>query len=94
MGRCFGATGEIILPIYVYECLDCLGEWKESHLMCEFPKGCFWCDSENIHRKPSNFSFGSAKEEKKNKVGDLTKDFIENSMKDLKNQKKELDKNR
>jgi hypothetical protein len=82
------------LPIYVYECLDCLEEWKENHLMCEEVNGCFWCQSDNIHRKPSNFSFDSTKEEKKSKVGDLTKDFIENSMKDLRDQKKELDKNR
>ena len=82
------------MPIYVYECLDCLGEWKESHLMCEFQKGCFWCDSENIHRKPSNFSYGTEKQEKSKKVGDLTEEFIQNSIEDLKNQKKELDNDR
>ena len=82
------------MPIYVYQCGDCLGEWKESHLMCETVEDCFWCDSRNVNRKPSNFSFNSDKTESTKKVGDLTKEFIENSKDDLKNQKKELDKDR
>ena len=82
------------MPIYVYQCGDCLGEWKENHLMCETIESCPWCDSKNIGRKPSNFSFNSDKFESAKKVGDLTKEFIENSKDDLKNQKKELDKDR
>jgi|TARA_R110000824_G_scaffold36799_1_gene113886 hypothetical protein len=74
--------------------MDCLGEWKENHLMSETAEACFWCHSENIHRKPSNFSYGSIKQEKNKKVGDLTEEFIHSSKEDLKNQKKELDKNR
>ena len=34
------------------------------------------------------------KTEQKKKVGDLTNEFIENSMEDLRKQKEELDKNR
>tara|TARA_R100000388_G_scaffold94967_2_gene84559 strand:- start:9315 stop:9563 length:249 start_codon:yes stop_codon:yes gene_type:complete len=82
------------LPIYVYQCGDCLGEWKENHLMSESIEDCPWCDSKNIARKPSDFTFNSKKQEKQKKVGDLTREFIENSKEDLKNQKKGLDKNR
>ena len=82
------------MPIYVYQCGDCLGEWKTSHLMSETIEECSWCGSENIGRKPSSFSFNGNKQDKKKKVGDLTKEFIENSKEDLKNEKKELDSSR
>jgi len=82
------------LPIYIYQCGDCLGEWKENHLMSEEIDECPWCSSKNIGRKPSNFSYGSKKQQKTNKVGDLTNEFIQNSKQDLKNQKKELDNSR
>tara|TARA_Y100001937_G_C6911354_1_gene237624 strand:+ start:303 stop:551 length:249 start_codon:yes stop_codon:yes gene_type:complete len=82
------------MPIYVYECMDCLGEWKENHLMSETIEDCFWCMSKNVHRKPSSFSYNNKKQEKQKRVGDLTEQFIENSKDDLKNQKKELDSSR
>ena len=77
------------MPIYVYQCGDCLGEWKENHLMSESIEECPWCSSKNIGRKPSDFSYGANK-----KTGDLTKEFIESSKEDLKNQRKELDNSR
>jgi len=83
------------MPIYVYECADCLGEWKESHGMHEDSEGCHWCDGSNIKRIPSFFSTSlDKKKEKAAKAGDLTKEFIENSKKDLKLQKQELNKDR
>ena len=82
------------MPIYVYQCGDCLGEWKENHLMSETIEECPWCSSKNIGRKPSNCSYNSKKQEQTQKVGDLTREFIENSKDDLKNQKKEQDKDR
>ena len=82
------------MPIYVYQCGDCLGEWKTSHLMCETIDNCSWCDSKNIGRKPTSFSYSTDKQEENKKTGDLTKEFIENSKEDLKNQKKELDSSR
>ena len=82
------------MPIYVYQCGDCLGEWKENHLMSESIDDCPWCHSKNIGRKPSNFSHKTNKQQKKKKTGDLTNEFIQNSIEDLKNQKKELDSTR
>ena len=78
------------MPIYLYECLDCLGEWKESHSMTEDVEECFWCSSRNVHRVPSTFTNLAKKTEVKRKIGDLTNEFIENSKDDLKNQKKHL----
>ena len=78
------------MPIYVYECLDCLGEWKESHGMTEDVEECFWCDSRNVHRKPSEFTNLSKKTLHNRKVGDLTNEFIESSKEDLKKHKKTL----
>tara|TARA_R100000008_G_scaffold86740_1_gene81261 strand:- start:383 stop:634 length:252 start_codon:yes stop_codon:yes gene_type:complete len=83
------------MPIYVYACNACLGEWKESHGMTEDVEKCNWCESHNIYRKPSSFTnLSKPKTAKKKKVGDLTNEFIENSKQDLSKQKKELDKNR
>jgi len=82
------------MPIYVYECNDCLGEWKTSHSMTETEEECTWCESKNIYRKPSNFSNLSKKVATRRKVGDLTNEFIENSRKNLQNQKQELNKKR
>lgn len=82
------------MPIYIYQCQECLGEWKENHGMTEKSEFCFWCDSQDIFRKPSNFSNLSKKVDEKKKVGDLTNEFIENSKEDLKKQKEELDKKR
>jgi hypothetical protein len=62
--------------------------------MCETIEDCFWCDSKNVGRKPTEFSYTGSKQEQKKKTGDLTKEFIENSKEDLKNQKKELDSSR
>ena len=82
------------MPIYVYQCGDCLGEWKENHLMGEKVEECPWCSSKNIGRKPSEFSYNANKKQKKKKIGDLTNEYIENSKEDLKNQRKELDSSR
>ena len=82
------------MPIYVYECLDCLGEWKESHGMTEAIEECYWCHSGNFHRKPSQFANLTKITKQKRKIGDLTKEFIENSKEVLKNHKEELDSKR
>ena len=82
------------MPIYIYECLDCLGEWKESHGMTEDIEECHWCHSGNFHRKPSQFTNLTKVKQQKRKIGDLTNEFIENSKEVLKNHKEELDHKR
>ena len=53
---------------FTYTNGDCLGEWKENHLMSETIEECTWCGSKNIGRKPSEFSYGSSKQQKIKKL--------------------------
>ena len=63
-----------------------MGDWLEE---------CESCSSTDIVRKPPLFSSRSTgKVEQEKKVGEVTKEFIENARDDLKTQKKELDKKR
>ena len=82
------------MPIYLYKCHECGVEWKESHGMTEEIEKCHECNSSDIFRKPTLFSNLTKEKKYKNKVGQLTKEFIENSKKDLQQQKEELGKNR
>jgi len=65
---------------------------EEDGQQCD--KGNYYDYSGKPDRKPTNFTSNTNKQEKKKKVGDLTKEFIENSKEDLKNEKKELDSSR
>tara|TARA_R110000824_G_scaffold153926_23_gene325817 strand:+ start:7126 stop:7362 length:237 start_codon:yes stop_codon:yes gene_type:complete len=78
----------------MYECLECQTEWKVNHGMLEEEEQCAECKSTNIGRKISDFTLTFKKQVVKKKTGDLTKEFIENSKKDLKQHKRELDKSR
>jgi len=82
------------MPIYIYECGDCLGRWKENHGMTETIEDCFWCDSRNVYRKPSQLASIFKPHLKKKKAGDLTKEFIEDAREDLKQQKNDMDETR
>tara|TARA_R110000824_G_scaffold8737_4_gene39610 strand:- start:35958 stop:36206 length:249 start_codon:yes stop_codon:yes gene_type:complete len=79
------------MPIYIYECTDCLEEFKVSHGMSETATSCEWCESKNIDRKPLFFTNLSKKKKSINKVGDLTKDFINISKDTLDEYKKDLE---
>tara|TARA_R110002020_G_scaffold151975_1_gene329449 strand:+ start:36 stop:284 length:249 start_codon:yes stop_codon:yes gene_type:complete len=78
------------MPIYIYACSDCGGEWKESHSMHEEIEECSWCESANIYRKPSLFCNLSKQKERKQKVGSQVRESIEDSRKDLEQQKEGL----
>tara|TARA_Y100000590_G_scaffold470147_2_gene662314 strand:- start:697 stop:945 length:249 start_codon:yes stop_codon:yes gene_type:complete len=82
------------MPTYVYECSECEKQFKASHLMTENYESCDLCESTNIQRVPTMFTNLSKKITKKSKVGDETKDFIEQSKEELKQQKKDLDNER
>jgi len=81
------------MPVYIYGCSDCSEEFKVNHGMREEWDTCNFCNSTNIARIPSLVTKlkTTAKEAK---VGDLTNEFIENAKKDLRQQKKGLDKKR
>lgn len=82
------------MPIYLYECLGCKESFKVRHSMSEVCECCTSCGSNEVNRIPTSFMSLSKEKIEKNKVGDLTREFIENSKVDLKNQKKELDDKR
>ena len=79
------------MPVYIYECEDCEEQFKVSHGMTENHKQCDLCDAENIRRIPTMFTNLSKKIVRNNKTGDVTKEFIESSKEELRNEKRELD---
>lgn len=81
------------MPIYVYRCSDCEEQFKVNHSMQEDWEACEVCNSENIARVPM-FSSNLKLFKKKKKVGDVTKEFIENAKSDLQKQKTEIDNKR
>jgi len=79
------------MPVYVYECEECEEQFKVSHGMTENHEHCDLCDATNIRRIPTMFTNLSKKIVRNNKTGDITKEFIENSKEELRNEKRELD---
>ena len=69
------------MPTYVYHCLVCEGTFKVRHGMKEACEESEWCGSANIKRVHS-------------KGGDLVKGFIEDSRRELDQQKEGLKKER
>mgnify|MGYP003389560727 FL=1 len=83
------------MPTYIYHCYECEGEFKTRHGMKESCDECEWCGSLNLVRVPSNFStLRPLESKKKEKVGDLVKDFIKDSQQELSQQKDNLKKER
>ena len=82
------------MPIYLYECGDCEETFKVRHGMSESCECCTLCGSSSLERKPTQFMNLSKQQISKQKTGDITKEFIENSKEDLKSQIKELEKKR
>jgi len=82
------------MPIYSYQCDSCFEEWTARHEMSETVEECVQCASDKVVRIPSFVSSDPKPTGVKTRVGDLTKEFIENSRKDLKTQKSDLGKTR
>ena len=76
------------MPKYKYRCNVCREEWHEWHRIEEDPHACECGEQANLQRLPSLFTTKKTKEVEK-KVGDITKEHIEESRKKLKNQKEE-----
>jgi len=82
------------MPIYVYECLDCETHFTASHGMKESQATCKSCEGTDIRRVPTSFTNLSKRIEKVKKVGEVTKEFIEENREELNKQKQELDNKR
>ena len=82
------------MPIYLYDCLGCKISFTIRHGMNETCEECPTCGADSVERIPTNFTNRSKSIARSKKVGDTTKDFIENARQDLKTQKEELDEQR
>lgn len=82
------------MPIYLYECTVCQETFKARHSMSETCECCTLCGASEVVRRPTSFTNLSKKKTFTRKVGDVTKEFIENSKADLKDHIKELETKR
>ena len=78
------------MPVYVYRCKKCDEVFEEKHGMSESAEKCTSCSSTKIFRVPS-FGFAKAPPlSRSSKPGKIVKDFIEETRKEVKLEKKKL----
>lgn len=73
------------MPAYEYVCGDCKEASTINHLSSESKPKCPHCGVDNLSRIYSSFVVSKSS----GTIGNITKDFIEQSKKDLKEQKNE-----
>jgi len=82
------------LPRYQYRCNTCDGQSTIDHLSSEIPIKCPKCDNDgSLIKLLTNFKT-TKKKSSKEKIGQITEEFIKDSRAELKQQKRELDENR
>lgn len=74
------------MPKYNYKCSECGKDFELYHSMFETIDECIVCQSSEIERKPW-LSFTTTR---KNNSGQLVKDFIENTKKEVEKEKENL----
>jgi len=80
---------------YVYHCDKCEKTLVISHLSDETQTQCPECSSaEGFKKVLTSFSTSTGAKARKQKVGQITEEFIENSREELRQQRKDLDKAR
>ena len=81
------------MPRYVYRCGECEEVFEKTHSMKIKLEDCEFCESENsLIRVPSSTFITTSVVTKDNKkVGDVVKDHIEESKKDLKHEQRRLE---
>lgn len=83
------------MPSYQYECKSCRKQWTEHHGYDEFPTLCPFCEEKDF-KKVYNYTtrinkLTEAMEQKNSsKVGEKTRQFIEESKKELQEQKEQM----
>lgn len=84
------------MPRYEYECDRCTEVIQIFHSMDESIDSCPDCGSADIKKSfKTPIAFSARKEkERDRKAGELVEEFIQQSKEDLKNEKREVDKNR
>ena len=80
------------MPLYVYKCGACGGQFNSMHSMRVTVSVCALCGVEdNLSRIPQTISFGSKKtNEGDKKTGDVVKDHIEQTQQEVKEEKDKL----
>jgi|TARA_R110000824_G_C15228444_1_gene678224 putative FmdB family regulatory protein len=76
------------MPRYYYHCNNCHGDFFAHHMMDEKQKDCSLCESVDISKLLTKPLFFEKKNEK-SKTGEITKQYIEDNRKVLKDLKEE-----
>ena len=80
------------MPRYLYECASCSGEYIKFHLIAEKHEVCELCgEADSIKRAPGHTFISSNKvvEKREKKIGETTKEHIEENREILKKMKKQ-----
>ena len=80
----------ISVPLYEYECKDCKERFEVFISMSETQKACIHCKSNKISKVVSSVGEKVDKNSFKTRTGDIVKKHIEDSKKDLKQEKEKL----
>ena len=80
------------MPLYVYKCGSCGGQFNSMHSMNVTVNKCALCGVEdNLSRIPQMISFGSKKTNTDGKkTGEVVKEHIEQTQKEVKEEKERL----
>jgi len=77
------------MPRYVYNCKSCGGYFEVWHGMKEVQESCQLCNSQACLTRVPQIPSIKKEEQVENKIGSVTKDFIEKNQELLKDMKKE-----
>tara|TARA_B100001564_G_C20227946_1_gene484724 strand:+ start:279 stop:530 length:252 start_codon:yes stop_codon:yes gene_type:complete len=78
------------VPVYCYQCNKCGEKYEERHSMTFKVKSCRYCESEDIHKIPSDYSTTIKQQNSKAPTGSVVKKYIQDTKEDIKRQKQEL----
>ena len=82
------------MPRYAYHCSACGANFLTAHSPEEVLKKCIKCSASKALTKLLTKPSYTVEKKNEQKVGEFTEDFIKESRKELKRQRKELDKQR
>ncbi len=78
------------MPKYAYKCSACGEQFEVFHLMSEVLENCEKCGAECSLKKVISYPINVQKNEKKQKVGEVVKQHIEEARQDIKKEKKKM----
>ena len=78
------------MPKYAYHCNTCEEDFQAFHLMCEKLEKRSGCDKDCSLKKVPSFPINLNKVNKKQKVGEIVKQHIENAKEDIEEDRKKL----